>query len=247
MVLQRILGRSRIIVCGFAPGQPCWCLLLPSQPNPGLPHPTPPHRVCHDGALHLQTRLVGGLADRCPALLQQAPCPLLPCWPVAGAWGYKRPEYYLHRQSSCRGKGRCQQTPSWAPGAQVGAALARAAIFPPCPLWAPEDPALQVTGRAAPPPRRRRQLGPHFRLLFSLAKGSAVVTGAAVRNQLEADSQCSAVCGGLRNFCSTRCVFLVHLGGLDWGCSLEQRWHFGPPRSGQDKLDSQESLGDLLW
>ena len=133
MVLQRILGRSRIIVCGFAPGQPCWCLLLPSQPNPGLPHPTPPHRVCHDGALHLQTRLVGGLADRCPALLQQAPCPLLPCWPVAGAWGYKWPEYYLHRQSSCKGKRSLSTNPILGSRCPGRGCLGQSSYFPSVP------------------------------------------------------------------------------------------------------------------
>lgn len=152
----------------------------------------------------------------------------------------------ISTDSSCREKCRCQQTPSWAPGAQVGAALAEAAISlcALCGLRKTLPCRWQEGG-----PRHRRQLGPHFRLLFSLAKGPANVTGSRSqvrRLRLVPGAQQSA--GVSTHFCSTRCVFLVHLGGLDWGCSLEQRWHFGPSRKWTTRQARfTRIVGDLLW
>ena len=177
MVIQRILERSRIIVCGFAPGQPCWCLLLPSQPNPGLPPPPPPgivsavmgHFTCRPG---LSGALQTGVQPSCSRLhVLSSP---------AAQWQGHGGINGLNSISTDRaavGEKVAVNKPH--PGLQVP----RSGLPWPeqlfslralCGLW--KTPPCRWQEGPTPTPRRR-QLGPHFRLLFSLAKGSAVVTG----------------------------------------------------------------------
>lgn len=153
----------------------------------------------------------------------------------------------LHRQSSCREKCRCQQTPSWASGAQVGAALAGAAISL-CALCGLRKtlPCRWQEGGPPPPQTAWSSLSPPV----FIGKGPSQcdwkpLSGAPACGWFPVLSSLL----GSAHISAAPAVFSWFTWGVWTGAAaLSKDGTLGPPGSGQqDKLDSQESLGDLLW